>query len=117
MCFLAMSVDMVTEELRILAVGTKTCSPVSVMESFRLGCDIKYIAFLHLSASRSKCATTVLSQYTTEALVSLSSIFMILAPHLSKPLVVGWHLRHSQTDPWFRITVVSKEEICSTVGL
>lgn len=39
----------------------------------------------------------------------------MLASHLSRPrvrsLVDNWNLSHSQTDPWFRVTLVSKEEV------
>lgn len=45
----------------------------------------------------------------------------MLASHLSRPrvgsLVVNWNLRHSQTDPWFRVTLVSKEEVLECNGV
>lgn len=69
---------MVIKEIKILAVITKTCSPMSVgykqvVWSFGLVCDIKYIILLHLSGCRSGCAMPVLTRDTPEALVSLFS--------------------------------------------
>lgn len=90
------------------------------MGSLGLGCDIKYIALLYLGGRRSRCVVPVLARYTAETLVSLSSTFYDTS-HLSRPsmgsLLVNWNLSHSQTDPWFRVTLVSKEEVWQPSGI
>jgi len=71
------------------------------MGSFGQGCDIKYIALLHPSGCWNRRAMSMQASYTTEALVSLCSVFyytclpfeqvegVIFGSHLeSKPFLI-----------------------------